>query len=120
MNVRRVSMNQDLARIRRRYEKMASGELVSALVHDRLSEENARIAREILWQREERDQSLRSEQRKLRRRLKRDKAKNGSGHVGAHAGDTGQSRAGVLGVPWWAWWWLAMAIVVVVSMGLLI
>jgi len=97
---------------------MASGELVSALVRDRLSEENARIAREILWEREEHEQSAKSEQRKLRLRLKRDAARAGRAPVGRPGADTGLTGTGAFGLLRRAMRWLAMVVVVIVSGGL--
>ena len=119
MDLQSMSINQDPARIRRRYEQMASGELVSALVRNRLSEENARVAREILWEREAHEAALNVEQRKLRRRLQHDEANNGWARGRVSAAETGPGRAGLLDLPRWAWWGLAMAIVLIVSIGLL-
>ena len=115
-----MSINQDPARIRRRYEQMASGELVSALVRNRLSEENARIAREILWEREAREGTLNVEQSKLRQRLRHDEANKARAQDSVTATAGGSSRAGLLDLPWWAWWCLATAIAVLASLGLLI
>ncbi len=44
----------DGTRIRRRYERQSSGRLVGAIASNQLSEDEAALAREVVWDREKR------------------------------------------------------------------